>query len=123
MKKNRRHWVIALLLLAAVVAVLVITCPSHDEHCAAVTARLTALHQQGGLDDNAVVCWDFSGVNAQAQSRLHLSPEIMQTLIGADVKDALRITNQGVCSVGSMGRGDSAQHVSLGIGGHVFCTL
>ena len=123
MKKTRRLWVIALLLLAAVVAVLVITRPTIDQHRAAVTERLMTLGQQGGLDDKAVVCWDFGGVNAQAQSRLNLSPELMQTLIGDDVKEMLHVTNLGVCSVGSLGQGDSAQHVSLGIGGHVFCTL
>lgn len=115
-KSSAVKWIVAAVLIVALLAVMWATNPDRTQHVQALsqhlagTAAAQALPQPAdSLSNQAVVCWDFSdqlGEEASLQQALDAS---------------LSLTDWHVCSVGSLPMGGKPVRVSVGIFGHVFC--
>jgi len=110
---------IAILIILAVI--LLVTRPNADKHRQAIAREVVKLNQQGSLDSNAIVCWDFDGVNEKVNDIAGDSVARNQLIVD-EIGKQLEVKNFWLCSVGSLNRGGKKQHVSLGLLGHVFCT-
>jgi len=97
---------VALGIMAAIVALLVATCPSRQSHSEAVKDVLReAVEQQKGVEHN-----EWTVVRAFFAS----------TLVNAAVDNMLEVDNYGVCSIGRAHVGGKTKTLSFGILGHVF---
>ncbi len=111
-----------LAILIIVALIMFFTRPSIEKHKAAITDEIVKAAQQGGLDSNAVVCWDFEGKNAELVNQAKNNPEAARKAVAEEVGKSLTVKDFWLCNVGTVTLNGKPQNVSFGAFGHVFCT-
>ena len=117
-KKGCTPWLIAALILAILFATMVFTCPSSDDHKAAIQ-EVTKEWVGDKVDENL---GSITGVGGVFGDLINKAIKEL-TGIGTDnvISKFLDVKNYVICSVGRMTVGEGEEKmVSLGIFGHVF---
>ncbi len=117
-KKGCTSWLIAALILAILFATMVFTCPSSDDHKAAIQ-EVTKEWVGDKVDENL---GSITGVGGVFGDLINKAIKEL-TGIGTDnvISKFLDVKNYVICSVGRMTVGEGEEKmVSLGIFGHVF---
>ena len=111
-----------LLFLIILVLIMLFTRPSDEKHLSAIADEIIKSTGQGGLDSNAIVCWDFEGINEEILKQAKENPEEARKSIIEELRKTLAVKNFWLCNVGTVTYNNRKQNVSLGVFGHVFCT-